>query len=72
MANGFRGSRLTNLKQQRQLANKTVQQLARESLTSDAIINNLENNGGNEEDWVIGRIAAALGVSRSTLGEQVL
>jgi hypothetical protein len=71
MPGGFRGSRLTSLKQQRLLANKSIQQLARESLTSDAIVNSLES-GGNQEDEIIGRVAAALGVSRVTLGEQVL
>jgi DNA-binding XRE family transcriptional regulator len=71
MANGFRGSRLTNLKTQRLAAGWSIERLARAALITDLAVVNLES-GGNDEDWIIGRVAAALGVSRSTLGEQVL
>ena len=66
--------RLDNLKAQRIAAGKSVNWLARKSLTSDVIINTLEHApvGGTCTEAEAGRIAAALGVSLVELGQALL
>ncbi len=70
----MRTCRLDSLQTQRLAAGYTVQRLARESLTSDNIITNLEQTpvGGDIEEAVAIRIAAVLGVTVGDLGQSFL
>jgi hypothetical protein len=71
MPGGHKGSRLSNLKAQRELAGFGIEKLARATNLSDRIIVNLED-GGNLEDDLCARIATTLSVSLVTLGQRQL
>jgi DNA-binding XRE family transcriptional regulator len=67
----MKGSRLDQLKAQRESAGHTITTLARKANVSDLTIVNLQN-GGNCDPQEAQRIADALGVSLATLGEAKL
>ena len=64
-------SRLDSLTAQRIAAGHTITTLAKKANVSDLTVKVLEN-GGNVENHVAQRIADALGVSLSTLGQKLL
>lgn len=64
-------SRLTAMKAQRESAGHSITSLAKKANVSDWDIRQIEA-GGNVSGDVAQRIADALSISRSTLGEQVL
>jgi uncharacterized membrane protein len=70
----MKACRLDNLKARRETAGLSITGLARASLTSDLIINRLEQKptGGSCTLAEAERIAAALGVSLATLGQALL
>jgi ribosome-binding protein aMBF1 (putative translation factor) len=74
MGRQFGTCRLDNLRAVREAAGVSIQWLARESLTSDHTINELEQRptGGTCTEDQADRIGAALGVSLVTLSQALL
>lgn len=64
-------SRLDSMKAQRELAGHTITTLAKKANVSDDTVRRLEN-GGTVQNHIAQRIADALGVSLSTLGQKEL
>jgi DNA-binding XRE family transcriptional regulator len=59
--------KLDSLRAQRLAAGHSIQTLAKKANVSELTIQQLEN-GGNDDPWIVQRIAHALGVSTATLG----
>ena len=62
-------SKLTALKAQRIAAGMSIGDLAKKAGLSDLVVKNVESNGANIQNHDAAKLAAALGVSLSTLGQ---